>query len=217
MEFEYIFFDLANTLVHKEEVFKQIYDILKENGKGISLEKIIYVHKIVSETIDFPDKTNTEFYKKFNRLFLNALGVVSDKNLGYEIYERCRKLPWQIFEDTKIIKELPIRKGIISNWDKTLKDKLDVFFGDIFTTIIGSADIGIKKPDVEIYKFAIKNIGILPEKILYVGDSLKLDYIPAKEAGMNVWLLDRHNLFPNNCCQKISSLMQIKNILYNDK
>jgi len=216
MRYKYIFFDLAFTLLHKEEVYLIIENILKKHGFNVPLQNIIYAHKIVSETLEIPDKTSTEFYKYFNPLFLNALGIVSDLDISFEIYENCRKLDWKTYEDCSALQNIDIPKGIISNWDKSLDSKINYFFGNQFDTIIGSADTGFKKPSLEIFELAINLVNVKASEILYIGDSIKLDYKPASKLGISVYLIDRHNFYPYSNCNKITSLNQIQNILKND-
>lgn len=51
---------------------------------------------------------------------------------------------------------------------------------------------GIEKPDPRIYKLALERAGnIAPEEVLHIGDSMRIDYVPAKSIGMHALLLDR--------------------------
>jgi putative hydrolase of the HAD superfamily len=59
----------------------------------------------------------------------------------------------------------------------------------IFSAVVISAEIGIAKPDPAIFAFAIDQLGVKPEHVWHVGDSLRSDAGGAKAAGLiAVWL-----------------------------
>jgi FMN phosphatase YigB (HAD superfamily) len=213
MEIKYIFFDVANTLLYKPDVFLNISKIFQKHGLQIEKSEIISKHKALSEIIEFPDKTSQEFYNKFNTNFLFLLGIIPSQQLIDEIFFSCKNLPWIPFEDTIVLNQISMKMGIISNWDLSLSDKLMSCFNFNFDQIIGSASNGLKKPSVEFYKFAIQKVNIKPENILYIGDSLNLDIKPALEVGMNAVLIDRDNFYKNYNGLKISNLNQLNKFI----
>ena len=56
---------------------------------------------------------------------------------------------------------------------------IDMFFQHV----VESAVVGIRKPDPAIFQLAIDQLGVSPEEILVVGDSMKNDILPAKHCG----------------------------------
>src|SRR5688572_3953773 len=112
-----IFFDVANTLLHKPSVFSTIKNTLAAHGHAIDLRILEKRHKLLSEVIVFPDKTTREFYAAFNTELLYALGIVPSKPLVNEIFEKCSYLPWEPCRDAAIVDSLNLPLGIISNWD----------------------------------------------------------------------------------------------------
>jgi len=60
-------------------------------------------------------------------------------------------------------------------------------------SIVISRDLGIRKPDPEIFKFTLKNLGIESNEAIHIGDSLKYDVQGAKNAGMKTIWLKRNN------------------------
>lgn len=194
-EINYIFFDVAGTLLHKPSFYSNFQLLLYEFGNVVDLKDIKFNHKILSESISFPDRTNKSFYNSFNSELLFSLGVLPNKKLLNKIFDKCSYLPWEKFEDTYILKELSIPFGILSNFNTSLKQKVNFHFGPIFHEIIVSEELGISKPTIEFYKRAIQMIDIPPENILFVGDSLKLDIKPAIELGINSLLIDRDDFY----------------------
>lgn len=58
-----------------------------------------------------------------------------------------------------------------------------------FDTIIYSYEVGLVKPDSEIYLLCLKNLNISPSRVLMIGDSLENDVIGAKKVGINsIWI-----------------------------
>jgi putative hydrolase of the HAD superfamily len=211
-DIKYILFDVAGTLLHKPMFYQLFLEILNKNGYKITLLDLKLKHKIASEIIQFPDRTNKEFYSDFNRKLLFSLGIIPNEKLLEEIFSKCSYLPWEKFQDTEILSSLNVPIGIISNFNSTLKDKLNEFFGNIFKNIIVSEEVGFSKPSIDFYKIAIEQIGILPQNILYIGDSLRLDIEPALLIGMNPLLIDRDGFYPNSNYH-IQDLNQILNYI----
>lgn len=209
---KYIYFDVAGTLLEKPMLYANIQKSLADFGYDISIKDIKIKHKLVSELIHFPDRTDEMFYTKFNSEFLYVLGIVPSEELLKSIFNNCTYLPWQVFEDTQILKEINIPMGVISNFNASLRDKLEHFFGPIFKDVFVSEELGVAKPNVAFYQEALKRIQLKPNEVLYIGDSVRLDYEPACKIGFHVLIIDRDNFYPN-LKYKISNLAEISNFL----
>lgn len=209
---KYILFDVAGTLLYKPSFYQKIGETLQQFGYEIDEKTIRYHHKILSESIFFPDRTNAGFYSHFNREFLYSLGIIPSEDLLGTIFSSCSYLPWEKFEDTAFLNEIAIPMGIISNFNSTLKEKLKSFFDVTFTDIFVSEELGVAKPSLEFYGKAMEKIGLEPKDIIYVGDSVKLDLEPALKTGMNAFLIDRDHYFPAQK-HRISSLTDLKKLL----
>lgn len=209
---KYVFFDVSATLLGKPILFTTIQNTLKDHNYNVSIENIVQKHKLLSEVIHFPDSTDENFYKKFNSDLLYLLGIVPTTSLLDAIFKSCTYLPWEKFEDTSVLTELGVPLGIISNFNVTLKDKLNSFFGNIFQDIFVSEELGVAKPSVEFYKRALEKIPFDADEVLYIGDSIKLDMEPALSLGIETLIIDRDNFYPN-LEKRISSLNEIKNYL----
>ncbi len=69
----------------------------------------------------------------------------------------------------------------------TLQRFYGIIFGGLlkyFDVILSSAEEGVSKPDIEIFKRALEAANCPPEKAAMVGDRLDNDIAPAKKAGM---------------------------------
>jgi len=80
----------------------------------------------------------------------------------------------------------------VSNWDCSLEDVLaGLGFGGLLNTVVTSAVAGTRKPDPEIFHVALARLHCPPERALYVGDSLEVDVMGGRAAGVRSLLLDR--------------------------
>lgn len=206
---KYILFDVAGTLLYKPSFYQKMGEVLQQFGYAVDEKTIKYHHKILSESIFFPDRTSADFYSHFNREFLYSLGIIPTDEMLATIFSTCSYLPWEKFEDTKFLGEINLPMGILSNFNSTLKEKLKSYFEVTFTDIFVSEELGVAKPSLEFYGKAIEQIGIDPKDIVYVGDSVKLDLEPALKLGLNAFLVDREGYFPQQK-HRISSLTDLK-------
>lgn len=209
---KYIFFDVAGTLLGKPSLYNNIQKTIEDFDHEVSLADIKAKHKLLSEVIHFPDRTDEDFYKKFNSELLYLLGIVPQETLVDSIFKNCTYLPWEAFEDTQILSELNLPLGVISNFNTTLKDKLHSFFGPVFQDVFVSEELGVAKPNLEFYQKALDRIPFKANEVLYIGDSIKLDLEPAEKLGFNVLIIDRDNFYPN-LKNKISNLAEITNYI----
>ncbi len=208
----YVLFDACLTLMHKPTLWQKMLGVLANNGYQVNPQELETKHKILSEAIHFPDQTSKDFYQQFNAEVLYALGILPTKELLKQIFEACTYLEWEAYDDTAVLTELNLPIGVLSNFNSTLKNKLDNLVGDIFDQVIISEVLGVAKPKVEFYEQAIELIGVAPEEILYVGDSIKLDMQPALAVGMQPYLIDRNQIFMNYP-QRLDSLQDLQKYL----
>lgn len=205
---KYIFFDVSGTILGKPSLFQKINDTLNDYGYFISFDELKHKHKLLSEVIHFPDRTDEVFYSHFNAELLRLLGIVPNDELIKAIFKNCTYLPWEKFDDTRFLSEIEIPMGIISNFNSTLKDKLNQFFGPVFQDVLVSEELGIAKPKVGFYKKALECISYDASEVLYIGDSIKLDIEPATKLGIKSLLIDRDNFYQKST-YKINDLSEI--------
>ncbi len=209
MTISYILFDACDTLIYKPALWENWQTVLQKNGYQIADLELQKVHKLLSEAIVFPDRTSAAFYEEFNAKILYALGIIPTAKLLAEIFAACQYLPWVACADTAILSDLNVPIGVLSNFNKTLPQKLGDLFGNIFQDVFVSEVLGVAKPRLEFYQKAIENIGLPANEILYIGDSLRLDIAPALAVGLKPLLIDRGGFF-KGFPQRLDSLAAVK-------
>ena len=78
---------------------------------------------------------------------------------------------------------------LVSNFYGNISVVLQEFgFVGLFQEVIESAVVGVRKPDPRIFTLGVEALGLKPEEVAVVGDSMDKDIIPAKQAGcQTVW------------------------------
>ena len=83
-----------------------------------------------------------------------------------------------------------------------------------FAAIKISEEEGIKKPNEEIYRRCLSDLGLSPSDCLFVGDNPVVDVIAPKNLGMNaVWVRSIHYDEPSEADAIIDSIVELPHLL----
>jgi putative hydrolase of the HAD superfamily len=147
-------------------------------------ERTLGRNKIIQPTDTFLQtlkaKVQLELTYLNNESYTDA--IVSD------VYERTKS---QTALSRRVLMQMKASPMVlVSNFYGNISVVLQEFglYG-IFAEVIESAVVGIRKPDPQIFLLGVDALGMKPEEVTVVGDSLEKDIIPAKRAGCHtVWL-----------------------------
>lgn len=104
--------------------------------------------------------------------------------------------------------------ALISNWQCGLRHFCaELGLAEHFEHVLGSADLGVAKPDARIFAHACERLGVAADRVLHVGDTLEDDYIGGRSAGLSVALLARDGGPEPAASTVIRSLAQVPAIL----
>src|SRR6266571_4844505 len=102
---------------------------------------------------------------------------------------------WQVYPEVPdVLGQLQPRfeLAVISNFDGRLRLILHhLGISKFFTHIFVSSELGVDKPDPEIYRRAVTLMKLHPNEVLHVGDDPQRDWEAATAAGLSVFRLDR--------------------------
>lgn len=213
-----VLFDFGDTLVTlpipREELFTRA-------AKSIGLELSIEAVRRAYQMVDFHKKYSSiksqirsQFYAEYNQLLCEALGIVTYyERLLPAVNKEFADKKWVLIDDVgEVLRELKragLPLGLVANWDSNLGDvAAQLQIRELFSVVIASQTVGYEKPDPEIFRLAVKQLGLdTPlEKILYVGNEYKADVMGARAASLTPVLIDRGNQYPNADCLRFDSL-----------
>ncbi len=120
-----------------------------------------------------------------------------DRDNFFEVaYEHFAKAAvWELYPEVAgALEQLQPRfqLAVISNFDGRLRAVLQhLGISKFFTHIFISSEIGADKPDLEIFRRALKLVDLKPSEVLHVGDDPQRDWGAASAAGLSIFRLDR--------------------------
>jgi putative hydrolase of the HAD superfamily len=107
------------------------------------------------------------------------------------LHERWRASQGPIAANVALVRALlpPYRVSILSNADRTLRDRLENGLGiaGLFDDIVCSAEVGWAKPEPEIYALACRRLGVGADACVFV-DDYAANVAAAEAAGMQAVL-----------------------------
>ena len=128
---------------------------------------------------------------KLQREYLLSRGVV-DADLSALVDELDQLARRQKANSRKVLLQLKERLPLVlvSNFYGNLAAVLsDYGLADLFGHVVESAAVGVRKPDPRIFMLGVEALGLSPQQVMVVGDSMKNDIRPARSIGCHtVWL-----------------------------
>jgi putative hydrolase of the HAD superfamily len=83
----------------------------------------------------------------------------------------------------------------------------------LFSQVVVSADLGIRKPNPEIFRHTLRLLDARSETALYVGDTYDHDYLGAQAAHLRCCLIDAPGQHVDGSMLRIDHLFQLPNVL----
>lgn len=195
-----VLFDWDLTLAYAEGIGtygERLQTLFQYAGLDYTIEEIeAAVH-------DYQDNTGTSGSKPpesilqtrqnitdYYRQILINLGY-SNKNWTFydRLYDVFAEVPILLYEDSlpalQTLKARGLALGIITNHSSLIRPVIRDYVGEYVSDshVIISQDLQIYKPDPEIFHQAARQMNVLPENCLFVGDNLEVDAIGAVQQG----------------------------------
>ena len=118
---------------------------------------------------------------EFEPRFAALLGVASAEGLIDRLF--AGMLPEEaMLAAVRAARRAGVRTGLVSNsWGQERYDRAS--FPELFDAVVISGEVGMRKPEPEIYALAAERLGLEPERIVFV-DDLPGNLKPAAAIGM---------------------------------
>lgn len=217
-------FDFGGTLasggLDREVYWGRLLDYLRSMGFSGGEAQLRRVREGMFERLRRARGLNREIrFEDLYRGMLFRLGLHPEEeaiDYIHQLYIRSFKIELisGVEEVLEALKER-YRLAVISNASSNVPRQAIKSFGleRYLDSIVISRDLGIRKPDPEIFRFALRNLGVESREAVHVGDSLKSDVRGAKEAGMKaVWLRrcdEETNFLPDYTIHHIKEIISI--------
>jgi REG-2-like HAD superfamily hydrolase len=138
------------------------------------------------------------FWQEYNQVILGELGIAGDTAaMARTLSERFWSPPsWRVFPEVHEVlgafRAADVQLAVVSNFTDALvavcrTHELDGYFD----CLIASTVSGSQKPDVSIFREALRRTGADPESSVHVGDNYIADVLGARAAGIHGVLVDR--------------------------
>lgn len=168
-----------------EEIFltsrKYSDEVYNEALSGKITMEEMYIYRVQKAFAEFEKKITDADALEFQNVYEKYQFKISLSRTMRQLLEECRKR-WIL--------------GVITNgptnhqWDKINTLGLTQYIPK--ENIFVSGQLGVSKPQKEIFTYACRHIGVSTEESCFVGDTFQNDIIGAKNAGMKaVWFQRR--------------------------
>jgi len=206
-QFEAILFDLDSTLTYTGEyAFKACEWLLSKTVEDTSdirdpyFKSLFSNYRVEIERIvnGAPYITPTKCVRNALRKSLETVGLAVTNSLLDEVTDVFRRLHVELSKPMPGTEALlhrlsanEIKMGVITNSFvgdvKTILGALDL--AKFFTVLIDSGDMKAFKPMPEIFKYAMRELGVTKNEVLFVGDEYYADIVGAARTGIpSVWV-----------------------------
>jgi HAD superfamily hydrolase (TIGR01509 family) len=207
----FIFFDVGNTLLFPNRT-RMLAPLAAERHP--TLEHWQALERRTKQEFDagmMGGRVDHGFWWTFHTHLLEELNVKDDAILHALIENTQQSANWDQIPDgtrealERIRKEYAI--AVISNAD----GKIDAVLGrcgiaDCFASITDSGIIGHEKPHPAIFEAALREMKADPSESLYVGDVYSVDYVGARQSGMQAVLFDVAGAYREKEFPRVESL-----------
>lgn len=205
-----VFFDLDGTLCDSDAAWsvaqRETFQLFREQYPDISEETLAKawstVHQRLFQQLDagkcsMADVRDSRFSCLFKELGLPQGPITEELNdfLSSRYLTHLR-----LYDDVTILEELhAYHVGIITNGahdehtDSQLSKVRHLGLSERIQSLTISGEIGVRKPNLEIFKVACERAGVLFQEALFVGDSVENDIVGANRAGMTSVLINRNS------------------------
>ena len=195
---KHFIFDFGGVMIEKTFVIENLINILESDLKITipRLENSNYrklIRKLGSGIIssrEFIEKILDKYYypnqKKDGFLSTKHLNIDYYLELWFQLYSKFAHLSLEMEEIVNQLHKAEYKVSLMSNtFDIHVKSNELKGFYNLFDYLFLSTEIGIRKPELEKYKYVLKKLKTKPKKCIFIDDKFK-NLIPARQLGFNV-------------------------------
>ena len=220
-----ILLDLDETLLRESDARNHAaLDFLKQFSKELPFSESEFLaywqdlqerhfKRFTQEEITFQEHRRARLRELFSPYESNLTD--SELDSRFNLYLTYYESNWILFDDVRpfLDRVRHRRLGIVTNGEaKQQRDKLRrTGILDRFEVIVISEEIGVAKPNPNIFLEACRLLSISPANCVYIGDQVDLDIEGSQSAGMiPIWLNRKGTSTLNRALKTVRSLLEIE-------
>lgn len=157
--------------IDKEKAVRILKEIVREYGSNSSKHYNYFIKRLNQMEDDIDNISYNDSYKY---IAAAVMAYHAEKVNSIKLYD-------DVENSLEKLRELSIKTAIITDgipikqYEKILRLKIDI----LIDLVVISDEIGIKKPNPELFNYCLKNFGVKGQETIYVGDRIDKDIIPA--------------------------------------
>jgi putative hydrolase of the HAD superfamily len=225
MKVKAVLFDLGGTLIESAEMFETFHRILSLKGIKRPVHKVEKAMRDAELELkkDFGEDVpkDTDYYERWNLNILHRLKVYDkDRELAEEIdkhwFDYMKIKPHACLHETlEKLSASGMKLGIITNGYESDLEKIlpRLSLQDCFDILVAADTIGKKKPDPEIFLYAVQKLEVRPGETVFIGDEFEIDYIGARQAGLIPILFEEKRKGKRNIPLGVNAVHSLKGLL----
>ena len=229
-KYQHIFFDLDRTLwdfdAAAEVAFERIYE--KYNLKSLGIPSAHEFHEVYhplneqlwvlyrADKITKDDLNRTRFVLPLEHYGIHDTDLADHLSEDYVYWSpRIVRLVPGTMELLEYLKPKYHLHLITNGFQEVQHTKLSGSgLEPYFETLTVSEEVGVKKPNPEIFHYALRKAGAKAEESLMIGDEMAVDIYGARAAGMDTLLFHpTEDRVEGECTYEVRSLMEIIGLL----
>jgi FMN phosphatase YigB (HAD superfamily) len=213
-ERRFVFFDVGNTLLFPNRA-KMLAPIATHRHPTLEQWQALESRtKLEFDEHVLAGSVNHGFWWTFHTSLLEGLGEPDGVREGLVRNSQNSALWDQILPGSRDALGRIARNhrlAVISNADGGVARVLArCGIADCFENITDSGIVGVEKPRREIFEAALRAMKASADESLYVGDVYSVDYMGARNAGMDAVLLDVAGTYRDRDLPRVESLEQLE-------
>jgi HAD superfamily hydrolase (TIGR01509 family) len=221
--FDAVVFDAGGVLVVPTP--DVLGPLLAEYGGDGSADAIVRAHYAGMRAQDL-HSWDEQSWRVYARAAAASVGVPSEHNeaAATEILTAMRNdtdlWRWPLNDAVRALRALTdagVAMAVVSNADGQIEATLrregvcqvGPGAGALMATVVDSFVVGVSKPDPEIFSYALDALGVVPERVIYIGDSVSRDVVGARNAGLHPLHLDPFDDHPDADHDRIRAISDV--------
>lgn len=223
-----VFFDAFKTLIDLQPSYPGAFaGVCRHFGYPVGEADVARVLPAIERQMEEMLRRQTDFrcspgelgrrWVALNKAVFQAVGVEGDaRALSVEMERRfdtgAYTRPFQDALPTlEALRREGFRLGVVSNGTTGVARCLELAgVSERVDFVLVSALVGWEKPAPEIFALGLKEVGLQPDEVVFVGDHYWVDIQGARAVGMEVVMIDREGRSDQADCPVVSDLVEFR-------